>query len=86
MTIDAERLRALESTEDFLEHLAYRQENGKYQLTKISEIRKLARLLLRHFPQRWWIEQKLESAPSYKLKDLDTGEYVRIVQTEEEAD
>ena len=59
MTIDAERLRAITETEKFLERLGYRGLNGIWELKKLSEIRKMARHLLRHYPANWWLEQRI---------------------------
>ena len=56
MTIDSERLRTIIETEKFLEQLAYRGLNGIWEFKKLAEIRKMARCLLRHFPENWWVE------------------------------
>lgn len=54
MTIDLERLRAINYTRMFLEYIL----TGKS--LKLKELQDDARRLLRHYPEPWWVSARCE--------------------------
>jgi hypothetical protein len=56
VTIDPERWQAIERTRTFLERMMDPRETPRIPL----DYRREARSLLKHFPERWWLEQLRE--------------------------
>ena len=68
MTLDVQRMRAIQSARDFLRGLL---DPAKTQRVP-SKIREEARRILKHYPEPYWIDDKLPKE-SCELREEDAG-------------